>query len=205
MEESPLIACSPPGALLSFADLRAYAAEAERSRFTCLVLDAAPGFDPLTAAAALMPLTHAIKIAVDVVPDGREPYTLARGLAALDHLSRGRAAWRIGPVTDISRTREFIDVTRKLWTSWQADAVVFDKAAAVFSDPAKVARLDHVGAAFHVRGPLNTPRPPQGRPPLLVDAASPLRDLADVVFGENGAVLVRCAASDLFALAEGLR
>jgi alkanesulfonate monooxygenase SsuD/methylene tetrahydromethanopterin reductase-like flavin-dependent oxidoreductase (luciferase family) len=65
----------------------------------------------------------------------------------------------------------------------QADALVFDKPNAVFSDTSKVHRIDHVGAAFQVRGPLNTPQPPQGRLPLIVaaDADESLIALADLV------------------------
>jgi len=65
------------------------------------------------------------------------------------------------------RTREFLDVTFALWDSWEADALVFDVANARFTDPAKVRRIDHAGVFFKVEGPLNSPRPPQGRPVIV--------------------------------------
>jgi alkanesulfonate monooxygenase SsuD/methylene tetrahydromethanopterin reductase-like flavin-dependent oxidoreductase (luciferase family) len=190
-------ACAPASTPTTFAALVAFATAAERAGYDHLVLERGPGFDPPSAAAALVPFAHAIRLCAEVTVDRGEPITLARGLAALDHLSGGRAAWRIADVSDIARGREFVAVTRLLWQSWQADAIVFDKASAIFSDPDKVARIDHDGAAFQVRGPLNTPRPPQGCLPLLVDAGSPFRDLADIVIGERNATLVRCSAGDL--------
>ena len=43
--------------------------------------------------------------------------------------------------------------------------------AGVFADTDTIHAIDHVGKHFRVRGPLNVPRPPQGRP-LLVQAGS---------------------------------
>lgn len=190
-------ACAPVADNLTLSALADFSAAAARAGFNTVVFEARSGFDPLTAAAAVAPLTEKIRLAPEVIVDRGEPFTLARGLAALDHLSGGRAAWRIGSVADIARAREFVAVTCRLWDSWQSDAIVFDKANAVFSDPAKVACIDHHGSAFQVRGPLNTPRPPQGRVPLIVDAGSPLADIADIVIGQSGATFKRCTAKDL--------
>lgn len=159
--------CAPVlGQTLDLKGLAAFTAEAAAEGFDALLLDAAPGFDPLAAAAALAPLTSRIKLAAVASTDAGEPYTLARGFAALDHLSGGRAMWVVVG-NDAARQQEFIDVAARLWESWQADAFVFDKANAIFSDPGKAHRINHAGAAFHVRGPLNTPRPPQGRIPIV--------------------------------------
>lgn len=187
-------ACAPSSNDIDWA---AFATAAERTGFDTLVIAVSPGFDPLTAAALIMPRTHRIRLAPEVGVDRGEPFTVARGLAALDHLSKGRLTWYVGAITDAARAREFVEVTRRLWQSWQADAISFDKADAVFSDPAKVARINHQGTAFQVRGPLNTPRPPQGRIPLMVDAGSPLADLADIVIGRDGATVERRALGDL--------
>jgi len=146
--------------------LAAFANAAAADGFDTLLLEAADGFEPIAAAAALAPLTRTIKLAAVASTDRGEPYTLARAFAALDHLSGGRAIW-VPSGSDAARQQEFIDVAVRLWESWQADAFIFDKANAIFSDPAKAHRINHAGAAFQVRGPLNTPRPPQGRIPIL--------------------------------------
>jgi len=52
------------------------------------------------------------------------------------------------------------------WNTWEDDALILDKAGQ-FADPAKVHRLDHVGANFKSRGPFSVPRSPQGHPVLI--------------------------------------
>ena len=58
-----------------------------------------------------------------------------------------------------------------LWDSWEDDALVLDKTAGVFADSGKVHSINHVGAYYKVKGPLNSPRSPQGRP-VQVQAGS---------------------------------
>ena len=71
------------------------------------------------------------------------------------------------------RAHEFIEVCRKLWDSWEPDAVVMDREAGVFADPAKVHRIEHVGPFFKSRGPLNVVRSPQNGPAILQAGTSP--------------------------------
>lgn len=59
----------------------------------------------------------------------------------------------------------------KLWYSWEDHALVLDPAAGIFADTDRVHGAAHTGETFEVRGPLNTPRPPQGRP-VLAQAGS---------------------------------
>ena len=58
-----------------------------------------------------------------------------------------------------------------MWDSWEPDSVLLDAASGTFADPTRVHTIDHDGRRFRVRGPLNSPRSPQGRP-LLVQAGS---------------------------------
>lgn len=73
------------------------------------------------------------------------------------------------PVHDkrYERAREFVDIATSLWDSWEDDAIVADKKSGIFADPRKVHELDHRGDSFAVRGPLNLPRSPQGRPVII--------------------------------------
>ncbi len=126
-----------------------------------------------------------------------DPFNLARRLATLDHVSRGRAGWNIvttvgdraaqnfGSATSLShrdrylRAQEYIDVALKLWESFPSDAIIADKASGEFLDLDRVRNVDHRGEYFQIRGPLNVPRSPQGRPVLVqAGASSDGKDLA---------------------------
>jgi FMN-dependent oxidoreductase (nitrilotriacetate monooxygenase family) len=77
------------------------------------------------------------------------------------------------------RAREYVDVVKGLWDSWEDDAFVRDKENAIFFDPDKLHTLNHKGTHFSVRGPLNLPRPPQGWPVIVqAGASAPGRDLS---------------------------
>lgn len=146
-------------------------------------------FEPITLLSAMAVVTERIGLIATASTGYNEPYTLARKFASLDHISRGRAGWNIvtsGGVDEAAnygfdaipdhagryvRAAEFVDVATALWDSWEDDAVVLDAETGLFADPNKVHTIDHDGARFKVRGPLNTPRPVQGRP-LLVQAGS---------------------------------
>ncbi len=85
------------------------------------------------------------------------------------------------------RAREFVGVVRGLWSSWDEDAFLFDKADGRFYDPAKRHRLDHAGEYFKVRGPLTVSRSPQGEPVIVQAGASQdgrqlAAETAEVVF-----------------------
>jgi len=125
--------------------------------------------------------------------------------ASLDHISGGRAGWNCvtggqkeealnfnlerhhAHADRYERANEFADVVMGLWDGLDPDALLYDKEAGRFFDPAKVRVLDHKGKHFSVKGPLNAARSPQGRPIIIqaggseatVEMAS---RIADVVF-----------------------
>ncbi|MFJ6938723.1 LLM class flavin-dependent oxidoreductase [Streptomyces sp. NPDC101132] len=147
------------------------------------------GFEPLTLLSALAAVTEHVGLIATVSTTFNEPYHTARKFASLDHLSGGRAGWNIvtsGSVDEArnfnreehldhavrySRAREFVDVTTKLWDSWEDDAILVDRERGVYADTDKVRAIGHKGEHFSVQGALNVPRPPQGYP-LLVQAGS---------------------------------
>ena len=57
-----------------------------------------------------------------------------------------------------------VEVVRRLWDSWEDDAVIRDVPAGRFVDRDKLHYIDFDGRWFAVRGPSITPRPPQGQP-----------------------------------------
>lgn len=161
--------------------------------------------EPVTLLAALSGATEHIGLVATASTTYWEPFHIARLFASLDHLSGGRAAWNIVTSNGIgetenfrsdghpdhaaryARAREAVAVVRRLWDSFEDDAFVWDKAAGIALDLAKVHPADHHGAHFSVRGPLNIARPPQGHPVLVQAGGSAEgRDLAaataDVIF-----------------------
>ena len=139
-------------------------------------------FDPFTLMAGLAALTSHIGLVATATTSYNEPYTLARRLASLDHMSNGRAGWNVvtssnkaeawnygldaHPAHDYryERAMEFSDVVKGLLDSYDDDAFPRDRETALYFDPAKLHTLDHRGTHFSVKGPLNMARPPQGYP-----------------------------------------
>lgn len=156
----------------------------------------APEHDPLPLIAWLGAVTQRIGLAATFSTEHQHPFYAARMWATLDHLTAGRAGWNV--VTSLNhnqaanygaerapaearyeRAQEYIEVCRKLWDSWDEDAVVMDRANAVFADAAKVRRIEHSGRYFRSRGPLNVVRSPQNGPVILQAGTSPQgRDFA---------------------------
>jgi FMN-dependent oxidoreductase (nitrilotriacetate monooxygenase family) len=145
--------------------------------------------EPTVLLTAIAAATSRIGVIATASTTYNEPFNLARRIASLDHISHGRAAWNAvtnaadaaaqnfglagAPlhVDRYARADEFINVTFKLWDSWEEDALVGDRIGGRYADPAKVHTLDFHGQHFTVKGPLNLPRSPQGRP-VLVQAGS---------------------------------
>ena len=113
------------------------------------------------------------------------PFHVARLFASLDHFTKGRAAWNV--VTSLNDSEahnfgvsehlnhddrydvadEFMEAACALWDSWGDGAVMADKTVERFADAALVRWADYDGRHFSARGPLTTPRPPQGHPVII--------------------------------------
>ncbi|MFJ2647460.1 LLM class flavin-dependent oxidoreductase [Streptomyces sp. NPDC087420] len=82
---------------------------------------------------------------------------------------------------------DYVEVVRRLWDSWEDDAVIRDAATGRFVDRDRLHYIDFSGKWFSVKGPSITPRPPQGQPLVtaLAHATVPYRFAtrsADVVY-----------------------
>ena len=62
-------------------------------------------------------------------------------------------------------------MVKALWDSWATDAVVDDRTDGIYARTDRIRAINHRGDFYHVAGPLNLPRCPQGRP-VLVQAGS---------------------------------
>lgn len=161
--------------------------------------------EPMTLLPALAVVTNHIGLVTTASTTYNEPYNIARKFATLDLISNGRAGWNVVTSwsdaeaknfgreqqfdydTRYARAAEFVDVVKGLWDSWEKDALLFDKARGVFYDESKMHALEHKGAFFSVRGPLNVGGLPQGHPVVVQAGASEQgRELAaataDVVY-----------------------
>ncbi len=206
-----------PRACLSLAHHLEVARLAEQGRLDAVFLadqlsinpgiDETPGWgwlDPVALVPAMAAATRHVGFILTASTTFSSPYALARTIASLDHVSDGRiglnlvttmaeaAAANFGvpmpPAGErYARAAEFAAVLEALWRSWQPDAFVADPAGEPYADLARIRPIDHAGLHFTVRGPLQVPRPPQGRP-LMVQAGGSEegRDLAartaDAVF-----------------------
>jgi FMN-dependent oxidoreductase (nitrilotriacetate monooxygenase family) len=171
-------------------------------------------FEPLTLLSALAVATKRIGLIATATTSYNEPYHVARKFASLDHISNGRAGWNVVTSSEAAEAlnfgrdahyghseryqiaREFVEVVRGLWDSWDDDAFVRDKKSGRYFDPSGLHILDHAGKNFKVRGPLNVPRPPQGYPVIVQAGSSDEgRDLAaetaEIVF--TGALNMKAA------------
>lgn len=150
----------------------------------------APEHDPIPLLSYMAAATNHIGVASTFSTSQHHPFYAARLWATLDHLTAGRAGWNV--VTSINhnqdanfgverppadhrydRAHEFMEVCRKLWASWDEDAVVMDRTTPRFADAAKVHRIEHEGRFFKSRGPLNVVRSPHGGPAILQAGVSP--------------------------------
>ena len=162
-------------------------------------------FEPLTLLSALSTHTLHIGLVATASTSYNEPFHVARKFASLDHLSGGRAGWNLvtsGMAAEAlnfnrdahyehaeryDRAQEFAQVVVGLWDSWEDDAFLRDKEAGRFFNPDKLHRLNHKGKHFSVRGPLNVPRSPQGRPVIVQaggseDMIAVAAEFAEVIF-----------------------
>ncbi|BCJ62352.1 NtaA/DmoA family FMN-dependent monooxygenase [Micromonospora endophytica] len=165
--------------------------------------------DTLTVLAALAGVTTHLGLAGTLNTTFREPYELARQLASLDHLSGGRAAWNVVTSSDAftgenfrrggyldrslryQRAAEFVQTARELWESWAPDAVVADRAAGRYLDPADAGAFAHHGDQFDIAGHFTVPRSPQVHPVILQAGDSPegrefAASSADAIFSRHG-------------------
>src|SRR5499427_1257444 len=145
--------------------------------------------EPLTLLPALAMVTHHIGLVTTASTTYNEPFNIARKFATLDLISQGRAGWNVVTswseaearnfnrdhqldyATRYARAREFVDVVKGLWDSWDTDAFLYDKTSGQFYDERKMHVLDHRGTYFAVRGPLNV-APALQRHPVIVQAGA---------------------------------
>lgn len=141
--------------------------------------------EPLTLLSALAVATSHIGLVGTLTTSYNAPFNLARRLASLDLISKGRAGWNVVTSGDAGtsanygleehydydtrygRAQEYLDVVKGLWRSYEDDALPRNRDTGQFLDASKLHALNHKGTHFSVAGPLNIQRSPQGEPVIF--------------------------------------
>jgi alkanesulfonate monooxygenase SsuD/methylene tetrahydromethanopterin reductase-like flavin-dependent oxidoreductase (luciferase family) len=160
--------------------------------------------DAVLVASRVAPVTNHIGLIPVATVTHTEPFHVSKAIATLDFISHGRAGWQvrvsgapheadlfgrrdIRGVDLFDEASDAVEVARRLWDSWEDDAVIRDMATGRFVDRDKLHYIDFSGKYFSVKGPSITPRPPQGQPVVAALAhAKPIYEFAsrstDLVF-----------------------
>ena len=156
-----------------------------------------PALDPALIIPTLAHLTERLGFVVTSSTGLDHPVQTARRFATLDHLTGGRIGWNIvtgasqntvaelfghtemtGHDARYDQADEYVDLALTLWEGcWEDDALIGDKAAGVFADPAKLHRITYEGTHFRSSGYFTVDPSPQ-RTPVLFQAGTSARGRA---------------------------
>ena len=156
----------------------------------------APTNDPLLIIPAMAAVTQHLGFGVTVNLTYEPPFTFARRMSTLDHLTEGRIGWNIvtgyldsaaraagRPVQTAHDDRydvadDYMEAVYKLWEgSWADDAVIRDRATGVFARPDRVRAVEHPGP-HHPLHAIHLTEPSPQRTPVLYQAGSSPRGRA---------------------------
>ncbi|MFZ4409424.1 MAG: NtaA/DmoA family FMN-dependent monooxygenase [Paracraurococcus sp.] len=147
--------------------------------------------DPMVLLPLMARVTERLGLGVTLSTSFVPAFSAARWLGSLDLISKGRAAWNVVTTARDFEAQNFglaglppkdqrydmadevLEACDALWHGWDPDALVLDRAAGIFADPAKIRPANYEGRHVRVRGPLSIPRGPQGRPVLMQAGSSP--------------------------------
>src|SRR3569833_489079 len=132
--------------------------------------------EPLTLLSALATQTKHLGLAGTLRTSFNSPFNVARRLASLDVISKGRAGWNVVTTGDsgtaliygldehydydtrYGRAAEFIELAKNLWDSYEDGAFPWNREFGLFLDESKLHPVEWEGAYFKVNGPLNLQR-----------------------------------------------
>ncbi|GAA4550379.1 NtaA/DmoA family FMN-dependent monooxygenase [Pseudonocardia xishanensis] len=153
------------------------------------------GADPVVLLAALARETgHIGLVATNPALQG-DPFTRARAISTLDHVSKGRAAWnivtsqedvtrralgiteRLDDETRYRRAEEFVAAVDALWGSLPESAVVADASVDTYIDPARTRAVRIEGEFHRTEGVLPLTGGHRGQRPVLFQAGSSRRSM----------------------------
>lgn len=165
---------------------------ADNQSFQGIDANAMPAFwfDPLINLTAIAQVTNHIGLVSTISSTFSNPFTAARQLLSLDHLTNGRVGWNL--VTSMThleaqnhgmdrlpehaeryeKAAEFAKVMDQLFHSWDEADFIHNREQHALIRPENIQPIQHKEKYFSVKGPLTTPKSPQGRPVLMQAGAS---------------------------------
>lgn len=178
-----------------------------------------PVNDPMLLVSAMAAATRHLGFGVTAATSFEHPYSFARRMSTLDHLTQGRIGWNVvtGYLESAARNHgldtitphadrydiadEYTEVLYKLWEgSWEDDAVGTAPDRAHYADPAKVHAIEHDGRHFRVPG-IHLCEPSLQRTPVLYQAGASHRGRA---FGAENAEVIFIGAPTKDVLREAV-
>lgn len=169
-------------------------------------------YDPLINLASLAQATERVGLVTTVSSTFSNPFTAARQLLSLDHLSNGRIGYNlVTSMTDLEaqnhsmeklpphakrykKAEEFAEVMDKLFLSWDKKDFIHNRTTGQLINAKNIKPFNHKGKYFQVAGPSTTPKSPQGKPVLMQAGAS-----------EQGVALAAKSAEAVYSVSWNLK
>ncbi len=167
-------------------------------------------FDPIEMLIAIAMTSSRIGLVATASTTFNTPWDLARRFATADHLSGGRIGWNVVTTYDpksaalfgtelpphddrYARATEFVQITKRLWDSWEDGALVQDPGTGVWADINRVHPVAFHGDYYDVAGSFSVPRSPQAHPVIAQAGSSPAgidlaAQTADLVFTPQSSI-----------------
>lgn len=152
-----------------------------------------PLLDPAVIVPAMAAVTRELGFGITANLSYEAPYLFARRMSTLDHLTGGRIGWNIvtGYLDSAARAmgldrqmrhddrydlaEEYMEVVYRLWEeSWGEGAVLRDRVAGRYADPAAIRRIRHEGAQYRLDA-YHLCEPSPQRTPVLYQAGASAR------------------------------
>jgi len=181
-----------------------------------------PVNDPVLLIPAMAAVTHHLGFGVTCNLTYDPPYTLARRMSTLDHLTKGRIGWNIvtGYLNSAARAMgdlrmighddrydladEYMEIVYRLWEgSWEDDAVRYDRTGP-YADPAKLHRVRYEGKRYQVDA-LHLSEPSPQRTPVLYQAGASTRGRQFAAQHAECVFLAELSPANLAATAADIR
>ena len=152
-----------------------------------------PVNDPMLLVPAMAAVTNHLGFGITGTLSYEHPYTFARRISTLDHLTQGRMGWNIvtGYLNSAAKgmglqrqaghdarydiADDYMQVVYKLWeASWEDGAVLRDRATGRYADPSRIHRIAHDGPYFQLSA-IHLCEPSPQRTPVLFQAGASTR------------------------------
>ena len=149
-----------------------------------------PVGDPMLLIPAMAAVTQHLGFGVTANLSYEPPFTFARRISTLDHLTAGRIGWNVvtGYLDSAARAMghdqqrahddrydvadDYMQAVYKLWeASWEEGAVLRDREAGVYADPDRVHTVRHDGPHLRMEA-IHLCEPSPQRTPVLYQAGS---------------------------------